>query len=312
MLEGDPAGPVSAGPGDPCVIIGSTESAPLPAASLPRLKRRDTAGGGGQGEILRKLLHILVAEPPDTQSIRRQILSRRRVRLAGSEQECLDLAYAGSADAMIVDLDEKTFADPDFIRRLQCASRNAFPILGVVSRARAAGERWSRNGLAELLIREDLTPERLDRVLRHWIRYRRMQRRLCEAERRALGWWKNLVDALDEVRHRLEGCSDSMDAFLGLLEDGDGDVPELRRKNVACARQQIAELSQIIADLDVAARTIQLRGLERSEREARCRRPGIRPEAWLSEEEADGAGERSIDGPPHVRDSENPQRRFGT
>jgi len=260
---------------------------------------------------LKNLLHVLVAESPRQRFLRERILPRRRIRLAGSAQECIDLAHAGSADVMVVDLDNREFSDPDFIRRVRFASRGAFPILGVAARDRVAGERWSRRGLSDLLVREDLTAERLDRALRHWVRYRRLQRRVFDADRRALAWWKNLVDALDEVRRRLEQGSDALNAYLGLLEGGEGGVEDLRRRHVAAARRQVNGLERIAADLDVAARTIQLRGLERSEREARCRRPAVRPEEWLADADEDEAGVRSIDR-PHPGDAETEQRRFGT
>ncbi|MCK4412223.1 MAG: hypothetical protein KAY32_01635 [Candidatus Eisenbacteria sp.] len=261
---------------------------------------------------MKRMLNILVAEPAGSQAIRKQIYHRRRIRLAASEQECMDLAYAGSADVMVIDLEASAFSDPDFITRVRFVSRNAFPIIGISSREKAEGEKWTRSGLSELLFWESLTPYRLDRVMRHWVRFRRMQRRLFDADRRALQWWKNLVDALDEVRHRMERCGDSLDAFLGLLDGGEGEVPELRGKHIAGARQQLAELNHIAADLDVAARTIQLRGLERSQREAQCRRPVIKPEAWLEAGEEEEVGERSIDQPPFVRGSEDQQRRYGT
>jgi len=256
-------------------------------------------------------MHLLVAESPRSRFLRERILPRRRIRFAGTAQECLDLAYAGSADAMVVDLDEKAFADPDFVRRVHFLSRGAFPILGVASHDQPGAKGWSRRGLAELLTREDLTPEKLDRALRHWVRYRALQRRVFDADRRALTWWKNLVDALDEVRHRLDQGSDSLNAYLGLLEGGEGAVEELRRKHLAAARQQVIEFERIAADLDVAARTIQLRGLERSEREARCRKPAIRPDEWLAPQEEDEVNMRSIDR-PYPGDAETEQRRFGT
>jgi hypothetical protein len=261
---------------------------------------------------LKRTLNILVAEPAASQAVRKLIFHRRRIRFAANEQEVTDLAYAGAADVMVVNLDEPAFADPDFITRVRFVSRNAFPIIGLASREQAQDEKWTRSGLSELLFWESVTPYRLDRAVRHWVRFRRMQRRLLDADQRALQWWKNLVDALDEVRHRVERGGDSLEAFLGLLDGHDGEVRELRDKHLAAARQQVAELNHIAADLDVAARTIQLRGLERSQREAQCRRPVIKPEAWLEAGVEEENGERSIDSPPFVRGTEDQPRRFGT
>jgi len=257
-------------------------------------------------------LHILIAERTREAGIREMLPPRRRVHLATNEQECLDLAFAGSADAMIVDLDQREFGQPEFLRRVRFVSRDAFPILGIFHRSHGRADRWAGCGLADTIAREDLDAARLDRVVRHWVRYRRMRRRLCDADRRALAWWKNLVDALDEVRRRLESGADSLDAYLGLLESADADLADLRRKHVTGARQQVAELNRISADLDIAARTIQLRGYERSTREARCRKPAIRPEDWLATEPEDALAEHTVDRPPHERDSEWGNERYGT
>ncbi len=260
---------------------------------------------------LKRILNILIAEPESSQRLRKLILQGRRIRYAGSEQECLDLAYAGSADILLLDLDDARIADPDFVSRVRFVSRHAFPILGVSARREAHAERWFRNGLSDLLTWDGLTPYRLDRSIRHWVRFHRMQRRLFDADRRALQWWKDLVQALDEVRQRLERSCDALDAFLNLLEGSDGEVPALREQRLLLARKQVAELNQVSADLDFAARVIQLKGFERSRKETHVHRPAVKPDEWLADGEEGEPGERSID-PGHGRDSHNEERRYGT
>lgn len=259
----------------------------------------------------KRVLQVLVAEPVGRQGLRELVPVHRRIRPAATPQECLDLAYPGSADVMLVDLDDAGFADPAFIARVHSTSRNAFPIIGVVSRRPQRPERWFGQGLSDLLPREGLTAYRLDRVLRHWVKFQRTQRRLFEAERRALQWWKDLVDALDEVRRRTESGCDALEAFLGLLEGDDGETRERRQQVIWQARKQVAELNQINADIDFAARVIQLKGLQRSRRQALTHPPAVRPEAWFDHSETEDDADRCIDRPP-VHGEESEERRYGT
>jgi len=230
----------------------------------------------------------------------------------------MDLAYGAAADVMLLVIDEGEFGDPELPSRLRFVSRNAFPILGIAPRNLPTRREWLRGGLHAILAREDLHPNELDRTLRHWVRYRRMQRRLYAADRRALQWWKDLIEALDEVRGRLERGTDSIDAFVGLL-DGPAELPAARRRRyLDQVRSHLAEMSQIATDLDVAARTIQLKGLERSERNARTHRPALSPEDWLTgivleegEERAANASGDPVDDPA-ADDSQEGHRRFGS
>jgi hypothetical protein len=259
----------------------------------------------------RRVLQVLVAEPAGRHALRDLVPTHRRIRPAATEQECLDLAYAGSADVMLVDLEAPEFADPGIAARVHTISRHAFPILGVASLRLAHPERWLSQGLSDVLVREGLTPVRLDRALRHWVKYQRTQRRLFDAERRALQWWKDLVDALDEVRRRTEHGCDALEAFLGLLEGCEGETRERRQQVIWQARRQVAELNQINADLDFAARVIQLKGLQRSRQQSPAQPPAVRPEAWFDQTELEEDAERSIDRPP-VRGEESEERRYGT
>ncbi len=238
------------------------------------------------------------------------ISARRRVRHAATEQECLDLGYAGAADVMLVDIDDARFSDPDFVSRVRFVSRSAFPILGVTDRSNTEVERWVKCGLAEVLQRQGLTPYLLDLKLRHWVKHNRQQLRLYDANRRALKWWKDLVSALDEVRGRLEKTSDALDAYLCLLDSGDGEEPGFRRSTVIQARQQIAALSRLATELDVAARTIQLEGIERSRsRKNRSDRPIFTADSLAESAQIDEIRNR-LD-PPAAR-GHHQQRRTGT
>jgi hypothetical protein len=259
---------------------------------------------------MKRCLQVLVAESEQSRSLRDMVSRRRRVRHAATEQECLDLGYAGAGDVMLVDIDEPRFSDPDFISRVRFVSRSAFPILGVTSRSNGEVERWFRCGLADVLQREALTPYLLDLKLRHWVKHQRLQLRLFDANRRALKWWKDLVSALDEVRVRLEKTSDALDAYLGLIEAGEGEDPGFRRSTVAQARKQTAGISQLATELDVAARTIQLEGIERSRaQKGRSERP-IFTEESLAESAQDEESRNQLD-PPASR-GPHPQRRTGT
>jgi len=258
----------------------------------------------------KRVLQVLVAEPVDSHGLRDMVPSHRRIRHAATAQECLDLAYAGSADVMLIDLDAADFVDPSFVARVHSASRHAFPIIGVVSRDPEQPDRWFRHGLSDLLPWEGLTPYRLDRAMRHWVKFQRTQHRLFDAERRALQWWKDLVEALDEVRRRVECGCDSLEAFLSLLEGEDGQSREQRQQVIWQARKQVAELNQINADLDFAARVIQLKGLQRSRRQALTRPPAVRPEAWFDHAEPEEDADRSIDRPP--LHGEETEERYGT
>ena len=261
---------------------------------------------------MKRCLQILVAESEHSQSLRGMITPRRRVRHVATEQECLDLGYAGAGDVMLVDIDDPRFSDPDFVSRVRFVSRSAFPILGVTSHPDRDAERWMKCGLAEVLPRESLTPYLLDRKLRHWVKHQRLQLRLYDANRRALKWWKDLVSALDEVRVRLEKNSDALEAYLRLLEAGEGEDPSFRRATVGQARKQIEEVSQLATELDVAARTIQLEGIERSrEQKGRADRPIFTADS-LAELAQDEELHRQLD-PPATRSSHpHPHRRTGT
>ncbi|MBM3317361.1 MAG: hypothetical protein FJY75_05870 [Candidatus Eisenbacteria bacterium] len=217
---------------------------------------------------MRRTLHVLVAEGERSRALRGLVETQRRIRHAATEQECLDIAAAGAADVMVINLDDAGFGDPGLPARVRFASRNAFPVLGVGTRGRVDAGAWIRGGLHEILYWEELNPARLDRCLRHWVRHRSLRRRVRAADRRALQWWTDLVAALDEVRGRLERGSDALDAFLGRIETQDGEIADQRRHHLLQARKQLADLNQIAADLDIAARTIQLKGLERRQRQA--------------------------------------------
>jgi hypothetical protein len=259
---------------------------------------------------LKRCLQVLVAESEQARFLRDMISPRRRVRHAATEQECLDLGYAGAGDVMLVDIDDPRFSDPDFVSRVRFVSRSAFPILGVTGRPNGEIERWVKCGLAEVLQRETLTPYLLDLKLRHWVKHNRLQLRLYDANRRALKWWKDLVSALDEVRGRLEKTSDGLEAYLSLLESGDGEEASFRRSTVSQARKQVAAISQLATELDVAARTIQLEGIERSRtQKGRTDRP-IFTEDSLAES-AQGDENRNQLDPPTAR-SPHHQRRTGT
>jgi len=259
---------------------------------------------------LKRSLQVLVAESEQSRSLRDMVSPRRRVRHAATEQECLDLGYAGAGDVMLVDIDDRCFSDPDFVSRVRFVSRSAFPILGVTNRPNGEIERWVKCGLAEVLQRQTLTPYLLDRKLRHWVKHHRQQLRLYDANRRALKWWKDLVSALDEVRGRLEKTSDALDAYLGLLDSGDGEEPSFRRSTISQARKQIAALSQLATELDVAARTIQLEGIQRSRsQKSRSDRPIFTEDSLAESANVDEARHR-LD-PPAAR-SPHQHRRTGT
>jgi hypothetical protein len=255
---------------------------------------------------VKRTLHVIVAESERSVALRRLIAPQRRIRHAASEQECLDLAYARAADVMVINLDDGAFGDPEFPNRIRTLARGAFPILGVGTRGRIDADAWLRGGATDVLCWEELGTERLDRCLCHWVRHRRMRKRVRAAGRRALRWWCDLVAALDEVRCRLEQSSDALEAQLTLLEELDGPVCDHRQQLVLQARKQLAELNQIATDLDVAARTIQLKGLERRRRQAQ--RGPNHSEAWLKQpwdaEDAPG-------GEAPLGNSGDEQRRFG-
>jgi hypothetical protein len=255
---------------------------------------------------VKRTLHVIVAESERSHALRQLIAPQRRIRHAASEQECLDLAYARAADVMVINLDDGAFGDPEFPNRIRTLARGAFPILGVGTRGRIDTCAWLRGGLTDVLFWEELGAERLDRCLCHWVQHRRMRKRVHAAGRRALRWWQDLVSALDEVRCRLEQSSDALEAQLTLLEESDCPASD-QQQLVLQARKQLAELNQVATDLDVAARTIQLKGLERRRRQAQ--RDPAHSEPWLAQpwdaEDAPG-------GEAPLGNSGDEQRRFGT
>lgn len=170
---------------------------------------------------------------------------------------------------MLVDLDGELGYDSDFVTRLRFISRSSFPIIGVASANFKDKDIWLRSGLAEILPKESLTPFVLDRHIRHWVKHQRLLIRLHDANRRALHWWSDLVSALDQIRHRMEKSSDSLNAYLTLLESSEGEVPSMRRQTVDLARKQLVEINQLSQEMDVAARTIQLQGIEKSKEQPR-------------------------------------------
>lgn len=259
---------------------------------------------------MKRMLQVLVAESEESRFLRERVPRRRRIRHVATEQECLDLAHAGAGDVMLVDIEDRAFCDPDFVSRVRFVSRSAFPILGVASHELKKPERWMRCGMSDLIYRENATPFNIDRALRHWVKYQRLQLRVYDANRRALRWWKDLVTALDEVRLRMEKGVDSLEAYLTLLEAGEGDVPSLRHRTVDNARKQVAELSQLAQDLDVAARTIQVEGIEKSKEQPRRARGGLFTAESLIESALEEERSRSID-PPVSRYPEE-HRRYGT
>jgi hypothetical protein len=152
----------------------------------------------------------------------------------------------------------------------------------------------------------------LDRKLRHWVKHQRLQLRLYDSNRRALKWWKDLVSALDEVRVRLEKNSDALEAYLRLIEAGEGEDPSFRRATVGQARKQIDEIGQLATELDVAARTIQLEGIERSrEQKGRADRPIFTADS-LAELTQDEELRRQLDPPATRSPHTHPHRRTGT
>lgn len=261
------------------------------------------------GNAVKRCLHVVVAESEDSRFIRGLVPRRRRIRHVAGEQECLDVAYAGVGDIMLLDIEDRAFAEPEFVSRVRFVSRSAFPILGIASSSMAEPERWLRAGMAEILYRETLTPFLLDRAVRHWVKHHRLKYRLFEANRRALTWWKDLVSVLDEVRLRLEKSGDSMEAYLSLLDTAEQQHPSLRRKTIRNARQQLTELDQLGQELDVAARTIQLEGIERSKDQPRSAQKTLFSAESLVESAVEEERSRSLD-PPSSRGSEH--RKFGT
>lgn len=259
---------------------------------------------------MKRPLQVLVAESQESRFLRDSIPSRRRIRHAATEQECLDLAYAGAGDVMLLDIEDPVFSGPDFVSRVRFVSRNSFPVLGVASHKVDEPDKWLRAGLAEILFRETLTPFLLDRALRHWVKHQRMQARLYDANRRALRWWKELVLALDEVRLRMEKGTDSLEAYLTLLETGEGEDRSFRRRAIGNARKQVAEIGQLAQELDVAARTIELEGIEKSKSQPRKSRGTLFTAESLIESALEEERNRSLD-PPASRDPKE-QRRYGT
>lgn len=263
-----------------------------------------------EGLVVKRHLLVLIGESERSRFLRDLITPRRRIRHVAREQECLDLAYSGTGDVMLLDIEDASFSDSEFISRIRFVSRNAFPILGVASLHLKEPEKWLRAGLSEILYREMLTPFLLDRALRHWVKHHRLQMRLFDANRRALGWWKHLVSALDEVRTRMEKNVDSLDAYLTLLGAGEGEIPSLRRQTLSNACKQVAEISHLAQELDVAARTIQLEGMEKTKRQPSKPGSGLFTASALIESAL--ADERNclID-PPTSYDPEE-HKRYGT
>jgi hypothetical protein len=259
---------------------------------------------------VKRMLQVLIAEPETSRFLRDKIRKRRRIRFAATEQECLDLGYAGAGDIMLVDLDGPFGCDSDFVTRLRFISRSTFPIIGIASAEFKDNDKWLRSGLAEILPKENLTPFTLDRHIRHWVKHQRLQMRLQDANRRALHWWSDLVAALDQIRQRMEKNGDALNAYLTLLESNEGEVHSMRRQTVALARKQLVEISQLGRDMDVAARTIQLEGLEKSKDQPRQ----ARGKMFTPESVVDAAieEERSWSIDPGVSRHPDENRRYGT
>jgi hypothetical protein len=261
---------------------------------------------------VKRTLHVLVAESERTQALRRLVVPERRIRHAASEPECLDIAAAGAADVMLVNLDDRGFSDPGLPSRVRFLSRNAFPVLGVGTRGKVDQDAWIRGGLHEILYWEELDAARLDRCLCHWVKHRHLHRRVRAADRRALQWWTDLVAALDEVRARLEQSSDALDAFLGRLDGPEAQIPDRRQQHLLQARKQLAELNQIAADLDIAARTILLKGLARRRRQARRSGGTLEQAARRPWDQEDLAGVDPSGFDPPLDPPRDDRRRFGT
>ncbi len=259
---------------------------------------------------MKRILQVLIAEPDGSTFLRDMIKKRRRIRYAANEQECLDLGYAGAGDVLLIDLEGEMGTDPDFATRLRFISRSSFPIIGLAPANFATTDQWLRSGVAEVLFKDNLTPFILDRTIRHWVKHQRLQMRLHDANRRALHWWGDLVSALDQMRQRLEKNSDSLNAYLSLLEAGDGDIPSLRKQTVENARKQLAEINQLSRDMDVADRTIQLEGIEKSKEVPSQAGKKVFTTESFAESAMEAGRSRSID-PPSSRDSEE-NRRYGT
>lgn len=212
--------------------------------------------------------------------ISRLIPARVQVRRGEDEQACLDLAYAGAADVMLLDLDADEFADPAFITRVRFISRCAFPLIGVTKAITPRIERLLLEGLADAVPRAGLTPVSLERRLRHWAAHHRLRIRLQHADRQSLEWWRNLIEGLDEVRGRITAGIDSTEAFLALIDGLDGARCDLRRRHLDQARKRMAEMRQIAADLEHAAQIIRRKGIARSKRDNLAGRQVLLPEGW--------------------------------
>lgn len=261
---------------------------------------------------MKRCMQVIVAEPEGSRFLRDRIHGRRRIRHAATEQECIDLGYAGAGDVMVIDLDGLRVSDPEIIERIRFVARNSFPILGVASRGFSKPDAWLRSGLGAILPKDNLTPFVLDRTLRHWVKHHRLKVRLFDANRRALRWWDDLVSALDEMRLRMEKSSDALEAYLTLLEAGEGEIPSLRRTTLTNAHKQVAEINQLADELDVAARTIQLEGIEKSHAQGK-RRGERNPFSMEALMDAAVEEERSrLFDPPAASADREEHRRYGT
>jgi hypothetical protein len=234
-----------------------------------------------QGTSRRPQPRVLIAEPLDRQALRRLVRPPWRLRLAATQQECADLAYAQAADVMIVDLDYPEFDSPEFIGRVRFVARNAFPILGISRRPSRRREAWFDQGLSDLLGRGGLSAVLLNHKMRHWVRHFRMRTRLQRADSRALEWWCSLADGLAELRtHLIEGL-DGAEAYLGLLAGGEGALAERRTDLLTQADAQLAEIRRTAEQLSSAASLIRRKGIARSRRDALAGKRVLLPEGWL-------------------------------
>ncbi len=254
---------------------------------------------------MKRRFQILLAEPGERGRLRRLIRGRRLVRHARNQQECLDYAFAASADVVLLDGDSEPFGSPQFVSRLRFVSRNAFPILVARSNPSENSKDWLEAGAAELIDPSCLDALLLDRLLRHWAKHYRLRRRLFDADRRANQWWHDLVEALDEVRQRIEREHDSIEAFVNLLDQG-GSPTEERERYLDQIRKHLASLLGLTSELETASKTIRRKGARRALAAAA---EGKRtPPLWSPPPPAE-EGDRSIDH-PHLGKQQS-RKRYG-
>lgn len=258
-----------------------------------------------RGASRRPRLRVLIAEPEDRRALRRLARPPWHLRIAATQQESADLAYANAADVMIVDLDAPEFDSPEFIGRVRFVARNAFPILGITRHPSRRREAWFQQGLSDLLGRDGLSAALLDHKMRHWVRHHRMRARLHRADHQALEWWRSLADGLAEIRTQLIERLDGAEAHLALLAGRDGESAERRAELLGRADVQLAEIRQMADQLSRAAGRIRSKGVARSRRDNLAGKRVLLPEGWLRHATRREESERWVD-PPRARSTGRP------